>query len=308
MGIPEEAVSQQGTEPMGTRMNPVVVSTWRFGLNANAAAWEMLSSGGSALDAVVEGVAVAERDPAVTSVGYGGHPNAGGTVEVDAAVMDGRTLRYGAVAGLRNIDAPTALARLVMEKTDHVLLVGEGALSFARQQGFTERDLLTSAAREAWETWRSGRMGRPEESHDTLGMLALDPSGDLAAACTTSGVAYKLPGRVGDSPLIGSGLYADNDVGAAVATGHGEEIVRICSTFLIVELMRQGRAPQEACLEAARRLVGRVPSARPYQAAFVALRSDGEHGGASARPGFAYAVRTCRADGLVDSPHLPVPE
>ncbi len=203
MGMPEDSISHQETGLVGTRMNPIVVSTWRFGLNSNAAAWEMLNSGGSALDAAVEGVAVAERDPAVTSVGYGGHPNAEGTVEVDAAVMDGRTLCYGAVAGLRNIDAPTALARLVMEKTDHVLLVGEGA-------------------RKAWQTWRSGRRGRPEGSHDTLGMLALDPSGKLAAACTTSGTAYKRPGRVGDSPLVGNGLYADNDVGAAVATGCGE--------------------------------------------------------------------------------------
>ncbi len=279
-------------------MRPIVISTWDFGVRANVPAWEILQSGGSALDAVVEGVAVAERDPDVKSVGYGGHPNADGVVEVDAAVMDGRTLGYGAVAGLRNIDTPAAVARCVMEKTDHVLLVGEGALTFARAQGFEEKDLLTESAGKAWEEWKAERAGKPADTHDTIGMLALDTAGDLAAACTTSGRAFKLPGRVGDSPLIGSGLYADNEIGAATATGRGEEIVRVCGAFLIVEFMRQGRSPQGACEDTVHRLIDRVPTSRPYQMAFLALNRDGEYGGASAREGFSYAVANAQENRL----------
>ncbi len=181
-----------------------VLSTWRFGLNANQAAWDVLRSGGSALDAVVDGVAVAERDPEVRSVGHGGYPNAEGIVEVDAAVVDGRSLSYGAVAGLRNVPVAASVARRVMEKTDHVLLVGEG---------FPEQDLLTEHGRRAWEDWKAGRDGPPRDTHDTIGQLALDGAGNLAAACTTSGLAFKLPGRVGDSPLIGCGLYVRRQPG-----------------------------------------------------------------------------------------------
>lgn len=271
-------------------MNPIVVSTWTFGLKANVPAWSILNAGGCALDAVVEGVAVAERDPEVKSVGYGGYPNAEGVVEVDAAVMDGRSLGYGAVAGLRNIDTPTAVARRVMEKTDHVLLVGDGALAFAREEGFQERNLLTDIARNAWETWKAGRTGKPKDAHDTIGMIALDASGNLAAACTTSGIAFKLPGRVGDSPIIGCGLYADNEVGAAAATGHGEEIDRICGSFYVVEQMRRGCTPQQACEAAVQRLIARVPASRRYQMAFIALGRNGDCGGAAARKGFSYAV------------------
>ncbi|MDA0748529.1 MAG: N(4)-(beta-N-acetylglucosaminyl)-L-asparaginase [bacterium] len=271
-------------------MKPIVVSTWSFGERANVPAWEILKNGGSAMDAVVAGVAVAERDPEVKSVGYGGYPNSEGVVEVDAAVVDGRTLGYGAVAGVQRIVTPAAVARAVMEKTDHVLLVGEGALAFARSLKFEEKDLLTDRAREAWEEWKAGRAEKPKDAHDTIGMIALDASGNLAAACTTSGVAFKLPGRVGDSPLIGSGLYADNEVGAATATGQGEEIARVCGSFLIVELMRQGRSPQEACEETVQRLIQRVPTSRPYQMAFAAINKDGAYGGAAARSGFSYAV------------------
>ena len=217
-------------------MSHIVVSTWRFGLSSNQPAWEILKSGGSALDAVVRGVEVAERDPAVKSVGFGGYPNAEGEVEVDAAVMDGRTLGYGAVAGLRKIATPTAVARRVMEKTDHVFLVGNGALKFARAQGFEECNMLTEHwARSLGKKWKRERTGPPADVHDTIGMIALDQRGNLAVACTTSGAAFKLPGRVGDSPLIGSGLYADNDAGAAAATGRGEEITRTCGSYAVVE-------------------------------------------------------------------------
>ena len=202
-------------------MSEVVVSTWAIGERANIPAWKILMEGGSALDAVVAGVSVAEKDPEVKSVGYGGYPNAEGEVEVDAAVMDGRNLGYGSVVALRNIDVATAVARDVMDKTDHVMLAGEGALSFGRREGYAEREMLTNRSRKAWEEWKAGRSDKPTDSHDTIGMVAMDKAGDMAAACTTSGLAFKMKGRVGDSPLIGCGLYADNEAGAAVATGRG---------------------------------------------------------------------------------------
>lgn len=273
-------------------MTPIVVSTWRFGQKANQPAWEILQSGGTALDAVVAGVAVAEKDPEVKSVGYGGYPNANGEVEVDAAIINGRTLGYGAVTGLKHIATPTAVARLVMEKTAHVMLTGEGALQFARQQGFQECEMLTDSAREAWEKWKSGQTGQPTDAHDTIGMLAIDKHGDIAAACTTSGVAFKLPGRVGDSPLIGCGLYADNDVGAAAATGQGEEIARTCGSFAIVEHMRQGKSPQEACEAVVQHLIHRVPTSQKFQMAYIAIDKHGNYGGAAARDSFPFAVTT----------------
>ena len=271
-------------------MSHIVVSTWRFGLASNQPAWEILKSGGSALDAVVRGVEVAERDPAVKSVGFGGYPNAEGEVEVDAAVVDGRTLGYGAVAGLRKIATPTAVARRVMEKTDHVFLVGNGALKFARTQGFEECNMLTEHGREAWEKWKREQTGPPADVHDTIGMIALDQRGNLAAACTTSGAAFKLPGRVGDSPLIGSGLYADNDAGAAAATGRGEEIARTCGSYAVVEHMRQGKSPQEACEAVVQHLIVRVPSVRPFQMAYIAIDKYGNWGAAATRSGFLSAV------------------
>jgi len=272
----------------------LVVSTWKFGYDANQEAWSVLQGGGSAMDAAVAGVTVTELDTAVRSVGYGGHPNAAGVVQVDAAVMDGRTLGYGAVAGLEGIATPTAVARRVMDATDHVLLVGDGAREFAIDQGFEPQEMLTPDARSAWEEWR--RQGEdhdtlPADSHDTIGALALDRNGDLAAVCTTSWIAYKLPGLVGDSPLIGCGLYADNEVGAAVATGRGEEIARTCGAFQIVSLILQGHTPQEACEAVGRHLVDRVPASADHQMAYAAIDKDGNVGGAAVRA-FPYAVTT----------------
>lgn len=272
----------------------IVVSTWKFGHDCNQRAWEVLTAGGSAVDAAVAGVTVTELDPEVRSVGYGGHPNADGVVQVDAAVVDGRTLGYGAVACLEGIATPTAVARRVMEDTSHVLLVGDGARRFALDRGFETRDMLTESARADWEAWRSeGRDAeqKPADSHDTIGAVALDEQGDIAAVCTTSGIAYKLPGRVGDSPLIGCGLYADNDVGAAVATGRGEEIARTCGAFAIVSHMRAGMSPQEACEAVVRHLLSRVPTSSPHQMAYCAIDRDGRWGAAAARDPFPYAVR-----------------
>lgn len=285
-------------------MPPIVISTWRFGLNANQPAWKILQSNGHALDAVVEGVAVAERDPEVKSVGYGGYPNAEGIVEVDAAVIDGRTLGYGAVAGLKNIATPTAVARLVMEKTNHVLLVGEGARAFAHQQGFEACDMLTDSSREAWEKWKTDRAKTPTDAHDTIGMLAIDQHNNIAAACTTSGLAFKLPGRVGDSPLIGSGLYADNDVGAAAATGQGEEITRTCGSYAIVEHMRHGKTPQEACETVVQHLIARVPTSQKFQMAYIAIDKHGNYGGASARTGFLFAITNANENQLHTARHF----
>ena len=279
----------------------IVLSTWKFGHEANQKAWAVLQAGCSAMDAVVEGVAVAERDPEVRSVGYGGHPNAEGFVQVDGAVMDGRNLGYGAVASLERIATPAAVARRVMEETEHVLLVGEGALRFARDQGFTEQDMLTAETQAEWEAWlkRGGDSDiLPADSHDTIGSVALDSNGDIAAACTTSGIAYKLPGRVGDSPLIGCGLYADNEVGAAAATGRGEEIARTCGSFAIVNFMRQGQSPQEACESVVKHLIERVPTSQRHQMAYIAIDKHGNYGAAAARSPFPFAVTSESQNGL----------
>src|SRR5438067_12308707 len=233
----------------------VVVATWPFGQTAVKAAAPLLRQGRPALDAALAGAQAVEDDPKVTSVGYGGLPNAIGTVQLDACVMDGQSLSCGAVAGLENIRHPAAVARRVMEKTPHVLLVGEGARWFALQQGFALDTLLTPESVKKWEQ-RKPRAERPAPppvppgsaaDHDTVTVLALDQKGHLGGVCTTSGLAHKLPGRVGDSPLIGAGLYVDDSAGAAGATGVGEEIIRIGGSVLVVESMRAGRSPQEAC-------------------------------------------------------------
>ncbi len=277
-------------------ITPLILSTWSFGLKANAAAWEVLSAGGSALDAVERGATVIELDPELASVGIGGDPNAEGVMELDGAISDGRTGRVGSVVGLRRVATPTAVARRVMERTPHLMLAGEGAQQFAWSQGFREQDLLTDRARLRWLEWRARRAPGGPEGHDTVGLIARDASGGLAAACTTSGVSWKLPGRVSDSALVGCGLYADNEVGAAVATGLGEVIARVCGSFLIVERMRGGASPQAACEEAVRRIVKMNPSHAdhgvPIRASFLAMGRDGEVGAASVRPGFQYAI--CR--------------
>jgi len=265
-----------------------IASTWWFGAIANRAARETLARGGSALDAAVAGAQAVELDTRVDSVGWGGLPNAEGFVELDAGVMDGSTLRIGAVVALRDIRTPAAVARRVMERTRHAMLAGDGALRFAREQGFHTEETLTLDARDRWREWALGE--RTDPGHDTVGVVAIDRSGRVAAACTTSGLRWKLPGRVGDSPLVGSGFYADDAVGAAVATGVGEDIVRVCGSFLIVEGMRRGLEPAEAVCEALDRLLARDSTARERRSAFIALRRDGACAGGSTREGFSYAV------------------
>jgi isoaspartyl peptidase/L-asparaginase-like protein (Ntn-hydrolase superfamily) len=278
-------------KPFGQQeRKPIVVSTWRHGMNANAAAWKILSGGGSALDAVEAGVRVTEAEDNL-SVGYGGLPDREGKVTLDACIMDHKG-DCGAVAFLEEIKHPISVARLVMEKTPHVMLVGEGAQQFALAQGFKKENLLTEKAEKAWKKWLVESEYKPiinVENHDTIGMLALDEDGNLSGACTTSGLAYKMRGRVGDSPIIGAGLFVDNEVGAATATGMGEAIVKICGAHLIVELMRQGYSPQEACEVAVKR-ISKQKNARDIQIGFLALGKSGEVGAYALQSGFDYAT------------------
>lgn len=277
-------------------VKPVVLSTWRFGVEANAAAWEVLSKKGRALDAVEAGVKVPEADPGERSVGLGGRPDRDGRVTLDACIMD-ENMNIGSVACLEHIVHPISVARAVMEKTPHVMLVGEGALQFALKQGFKKENLLTSESEKEWREWLKESKYKPVaniENHDTIGMIALDMDGNLSGACTTSGMAFKMHGRVGDSPIIGAGLYVDNEVGAATATGHGEEVIRMAGSHAVVELMRQGIAPEEACKQVVQRIITsakkRNKPLSELQIGFIAINKNGEHGAYCLQKGFNYAV------------------
>ncbi len=272
---------------------PVVISTWDFGKPANAEAWKVLTNKGRALDAVEMGVHVPEADPLITTVGYGGAPDRDGHVTLDACIMD-EFANCGSVAGLEHIVHPISVARKVMEKTPHVMLIGDGALQFALANGFKKQNLLTPASEKAWKEWLKTANYKPIvniENHDTIGMLALDMNQNLSAACTTSGMAYKMRGRVGDSPIIGAGVFVDNEIGAATSTGVGEEVIRICGSHLVVELMRQGNSPQEACEKAVGRIVKNQPKkSKEMQVGFLAINKNGEHGAFALQKGFTFAV------------------
>jgi L-asparaginase/N4-(beta-N-acetylglucosaminyl)-L-asparaginase len=279
----------------------VVVSTWPHGRPANEAAWTVLTDDGAALDAAEQGVAVTEADPEARTVGRGGYPDRTGVVTLDACVMDGQR-RCGAVAALEDVLHPTAVARAVMEETPHVLLVGDGARTFALEQGFEETDLLTEQSARDWREWKEGRTrdstdaaARPAPNvekaagrgnHDTIGLLALDADGRLAGACTTSGTKWKMHGRVGDSPLIGAGLYVDDEAGAACATGWGEAIIRVSGAHLAVETMRQGASPTTACRRVVERVRALPTDTSDIQVGVLALTPRGEIGAYSLRSGF----------------------
>lgn len=283
---------------------PIVISTWNFGLAANVAAWKILSGGGRALDAVEAGAKIPEADPNETSVGYGGLPDRDGHVTLDACIMD-ELGNCGAVAFLKHIVHPISVARMVMEKTPHVMLVGDGALKFALANGFKKNKLLTKESEKKWKEWLKEAKYKPIvniENHDTIGILALDVNGNLSGGCTTSGMAYKMHGRVGDSPIIGAGLYVDNEIGAATATGVGEEVIRIVGSHLVVELMRQGYSPEDACRQAVDRILIKNPSkARDIQVGFLALNKQGEYGAYCLQKGFNYAVHDLSGNSLKDS-------
>jgi isoaspartyl peptidase/L-asparaginase-like protein (Ntn-hydrolase superfamily) len=300
-----EATATTGTGA-DQKCYPLVISTWSHGIQANEAAWKILNAGGRSLDAAEQGVRVVESDPTNTSVGRGGRPDRDGKVTLDACIMN-ETGDCGSVAFLQNIVNPISVARMVMEKTPHVMLVGEGALRFAIEQGFKKENLLTEDSEKAWKEWLKTSQYQPViniENHDTIGLIAMDQEGKLSGCCTTSGLAYKMQGRVGDSPIIGAGLYVDNSAGAACATGLGEAVIRQCGSFLMVELMRQGMKPTEACKVAVERIVKKEKNVKDLQVGFLAVNKDGEYGAYAIHPGFNYAL--CdrnKGNRLIDSDH-----
>ncbi len=272
---------------------PVVIATWGPNVKATAAAWEVLARNGRALDAVEAGVMVPEADPLDTSVGYGGFPDREGFVTLDACIMD-ELGNAGSVSFLQHIKHPISVARRVMEKTPHVMLTGAGALQFALEEGFKKENLLTDVARQAWEQWKQTSNYHPVinvERHDTIGMVALDRQQQIAGACTTSGLAFKMHGRVGDSPIIGAGMFVDNEVGGAAATGLGELVLRTLGSFLVVEEMRRGAHPQKAAETAVKRIARKYSKlVQDAQVGFIAVDKRGRHGAYSIHPGFNYAL------------------
>ncbi|MDO5971937.1 N(4)-(beta-N-acetylglucosaminyl)-L-asparaginase [Flavivirga aquimarina] len=284
-----------GVASVKTQKKPIIISTWRHGLAANEEAWKQLKSKKPALDAIVSGVGISEADPNVQSVGYGGLPDREGKVTLDACIMDHNS-DCGSVSFLQGIKHPIAVAKKVLENTPHVMLSGKGALQFALSEGFKEENLLTEKSKERWKKWLENSKYKPViniENHDTISMLALDEAGNLSGGCTTSGAAWKMHGRVGDSPIIGAGLFLDNDVGAAAATGLGEAVIRTSGSAMVVELMRQGKTPFEACKEIVERIYNKHKNHKDMeylQVGFIAINKQGEHAGYSIRPGFNYAV------------------
>jgi N4-(beta-N-acetylglucosaminyl)-L-asparaginase len=294
---------------------PVVVSTWDFGKTANAEAWKILAAKGRALDAVEAGVKIPEADPSNQTIGYGGLPDRDGHVTLDACIMD-EFYNCGSVMALEHITHAISVARLVMEKTPHIVLAGDGALQFALANGFKKENLLTPASEKAWKEWLKTAKYEPvmnienklfdkdhdpmpggPNNHDTIGMLAMDAKGNLSGACTTSGMAFKMHGRVGDSPIIGAGLYVDNEAGSATSSGVGEEVIRIVGSHLVVELMRQGHSPENACREAVQRIIKRNPGkAKNIQVGFVALNKKGQYGAYALQKGFTISVRNAKED------------
>lgn len=285
---------------------PIVISTWIHGLEANKAAWQVIEEGGSALDSVEKGVMVTESDLSNRSVGVGGRPDSAGHVTLDACIMDHQS-KCGSVACIEGIAHPISVARAVMEKTQHVMLVGEGARDFALDCGFEKVKTPLKEVKKDWKQWKKEekeKAKRPEinhENHDTIGLLAMDRKGNLSGACTTSGWAYKMPGRVGDSPIIGAGLFVDNEIGAACATGLGEAIIRIAGSHTVVELMRQGYSPNQACKMAVERIIAKHEDLTGLQCGFIALNKRGEHGGYSVYNGFNYALKTNAKEGMIDA-------
>ncbi len=308
--------------------HPVVISSAN-GKRTTARAMELLKQSADPLDAVIAGVNIVENDPEDITVGYGGLPNEAGVVQLDASVMHGPTHNAGAVACLEGIKNPSKVAQIVMERTDHVLLVGKGAQDFARMHGFKVEDLLTDKARKIWLRWKENLSKDDDwlstevkeygeeiriyrENHGTINCCALDANGDLAGVTTTSGLPYKIPGRVGDSPIIGAGLYVDNQVGAAGSTGRGEANLKNLSCFLVVEFMRQGKSPTDACLEVCQRIADHTKLSYllkkeglpNFNVKFYAVNKKGEYGGGAILNGGKMWVYDATGQHLVDFPGL----
>lgn len=276
--------------PAITSKEPIVIATWNVP-NATAAAFGVLKEGGNALDAIEQGCRVEEADVSNQSVGKGGRPDRDGNVTLDACIMNHKG-DYGAVVCMQHITNAISVARKVMEETPHVLLAGKGAEQYALESGFAAENLLTENSKKEWEEWSKTSNYQPViniENHDTIGMLAIDGNGDIAGGCTTSGLAYKMAGRVGDSPIIGSGLFIDNEIGGATATGMGEEVLKTVGSFLIVELMRQGYSPQEACEEGIHRIIQKG-NYDNFQVAYIAINKAGETGYFSIHSGFSATI------------------
>ena len=289
LGLGAAAGLATATPALSSDQRTVMVSTWDFGAAANVAGMAERARGGTALDMVEAAARVAEADVSNSSVGLGGLPDREGRVTLDAVIMDDRG-GLGAVCALEDVVHAVSVARRVMEKTPHVILVGQGARDFALAEGFETTNLLTPEAEAAWRARRDGRPGDASD-HDTIGVLGIDAQGRLAGACTTSGMAFKMRGRVGDSPIVGSGLYVDAEVGAATGTGVGEEILRVCGAHSVIEAMRGGADPETACRLTLERLVRlRGASLGEAQVALLALGRDGHAGGFALRPGFTFAA------------------
>ncbi len=285
-----------------------MISTWSHGQPANNAGWLKLEAGGSSLDAVEAGARQTESDVTNRSVGIGGMPDREGHVTLDACIMDWES-NCGSVGYLEGIAHPISVAKHIMQHTPHVMLVGAGAKKYAIQHGFETIKTPLPEVKKEWEKWKKEQAAitkKPEinhENHDTIGLLAIDQQGRISGACTTSGWAYKLPGRLGDSPIIGSGLFVDQEVGGAVATGLGESIIRIAGAHTVVELMRQGKSPEQACKETVERLIRKHKDMTGLQCAFIAINTKGEVGGFSVYNGFNYALKTSDRDELIDTPY-----
>ncbi len=313
LGIPKLGAARQKAAS-----GPVVLSTWDFGLRANEVSWKLLSAGSNSLDAVEQGIWVVENDPAITSIGYGGLPDETMKVTLDAAIMDWR-MNCGSVGCIEGIKNPISVARKIMERTKHVMLSGSGAHDFAVAHGFKPEDLLTDESRKTWLNWKENMSDRDDwvgshdmddltDNHDTIGLLAIDKKGRISGGTSTSGMAWKIHGRVGDSPIIGVGLYVDGKVGAAASTGVGEANMRIVGSFLVVESMKNGQTPQEACETAIRRAIEvhskQIKADKQFQLAYIALSRTGEAGGAAIRKGFQYAMYKDGINKLYDAKYL----
>ena len=305
---PITTTAQTTAKSLPIKDSPLVISTWIHGMEANAGAWSVLENGGAALDAVQKGVAVTESDMNNRSVGLAGRPDRDGHVTLDACIMD-HDSRCGSVAFLEDIQHPIDVARAIMDKTPHVMLVGEGAQKWALENGFSKVDFEVPIpeVQKDYENWlikSEYKTGVNVENHDTIGMLALDASGRMAGACTTSGMAYKIRGRVGDSPIIGAGLFIDGEVGGATATGVGEAMIRTAGASAVVESMRRGASPEEACYDIVQRILKKHPGVEGMQVGFLAMNIQGEYGGYSVYNGFNYALRSKDRNEMVDAKYL----
>jgi N4-(beta-N-acetylglucosaminyl)-L-asparaginase len=298
------ALSMEKNSTVEQESKSLVLATWN-NLKATEAGWNALQKGGSALDAAEATAKVPEADPDNVTVGYGGLPDRDGFVTLDACVMDDKG-NAGSVTYMQHIMHPVSVARKVMEKTPHVMLSGDGALQFALEQGFKKENLLTERSKERWEKWKLESKYKPViniENHDTIGILVMDNKGNISGACSTSGLAFKMHGRVGDSPIIGAGLFVDNEVGGACATGVGELVMKTLGSFLIVELMKQGKTPQQACMEAINRITSKYDY-KDSQVGFLALSKGGEIGAYGIRKGFTYSLHNNSGNKIFDSEYF----